>query len=768
MNLLARSTVALVSFSLGVLPGVALAQSELAAITEQGADASGNIPLIQETLRIHVDQQHARTRLRQVFENRTEGRLEGRYHLQVGEGARVTDFAYWNGEQKIVGEVFEKETATRVYEEVTGLGRDPGLLEREGEGAFSFRLFPIEAGERKPVEVGWSQWLRREGNTVAYRVPVGHAESAIEVRITDERGVVEVTSATHALELEGVGTAQVVARARGRGAGELALRYRVGGEDWEVSALVHRDEGHDAYLVATIATPPGLAKADVMARDVTLVLDRSGSMSGEPIRRARLAARAVVERLSPADRVNVIAFDNDVDMLFATPQAVTEESRARALGYIDRLSSSGGTNLALALERALAAQAGAGEEARPHVILFLTDGQSDSQATLRVAQADDGDARVYTIGVGDGVEKPLLARLASMKRGQFTFIESPQAIERKVSRLYDQIAEPVLVGLSIDVEGARLSRMYPRSLPDLYRGDELVISSRLVGEGPVTVSIRGQRNGQTVAFTRELEVPASTRRPWVGRMWAQARVDDLLEEIALHGETTELKGEVINLAVAYNFVTRYTSFLAIPEEELTDNAREALASARERKQRILAAHKDAVALSRSAMPPGDPVLSMRAPADALQVTAYFPFGLVKDLTYDAHAEHWRVRFLVPKGVVDGEYVVKIVILHADGSVEVAEIPYTIDSLGPDFEVVVEEVDGGALMKVVTAEVARLVTVAPVDDPGARVELQDLGDGVHFEAFVPLMPGSHRVRIVVADAARNEADDVISVDVAGLH
>lgn len=774
MSSFVRPSTVLIAGMLAAFPGAALAQSELAAVTEDGADASADLALVRETLHVHIDQQHARTRLHQVYENRTRSRLEGRYHLQVGEGARVNEFAYWNGEQKIVGEVFEKETATQIYEEVTGLGRDPGLLEREGEGAFSFRLFPIEPGEHKPVEVAWTQWLRREDSRVEYRVPVGHEQSTIELRITDDRGIAEVTSATHTLELEGVGTQHVTARARGRSASrELVVRYRVRGKDWDIAAFVHRDAGHDGYLIATLATPPGLAEGDIAAKDVTLVLDRSGSMSGEPLRRARIAAQAVVKRLRPEDRVNVLAFDDDVDMLFPAPRPLTDAVRTEADTYIGQMAEGGGTNIALALERALAAQdkaapASAGQEARPHVILFLTDGQSDTQAALEVARKDAGDARVYTIGVGDGVEKPLLSRLAAMKRGRFTFIESAEAIESKVARLYAQIAAPVLVGMSIDVEGARLARTYPRSLPDLYRGDELVIASRITGQGPVTITMRGERNGTPVSFTRKIDVPASMRRPWVGRMWAQARVDDLLEEIALYGETDELKNEVIDLAVAYDFVTQYTSFLAIPESELTDGARDALASARERKQQILAAHKDAVALSRSSMPPGDPILQVRAPSNAQQVTAYFPFGLVKDLVYDADAEHWRVRFLVPKGVADGVYEVKIVIVHADGTVEVAKIPYTIDSSEPDFEVVVEEQDGGAMVKVVTAEEARLVTVTGIDDPRVRVELADQGDGVHFEAFVPLAPGAHRMRIVVADEARNEAEDTFTIDLPALH
>ncbi|ACY14874.1 VIT and vWA domain-containing protein [Haliangium ochraceum] len=767
----------LMSVALGAAPAAALAQAELAAITDAGDDAADRIALVRENLRVHIDQQHAHTTLSQVYENRTDERLEGRYHLQVGEGARVSGFAYWNGEEKIVGEVFEKQTAAQVYEEVTGLNRDPGLLEREGEGAFSFRLFPIEASERKPVEVQWTQWLRREGQRVSYRVPVGHAQSVVQLAIDDERRITEVKSPTHTLALEGVGTEHVRVRATGRGsAGALELHYRVDGGDWALSAFVHRDAGHDAYLIANLATPPGLAATEIADKDVTLVLDRSGSMSGAPLARAKDAAKAVVARLGDGDRVNVMAFDDGVDALFLRPVPISAERRSQAVEYIDRLSDGGGTDLAGALAEALDAQHPSESEAdtgsRPHVILFLTDGQSDSQATLQVARGDAGDARVFTIGVGDGVEKPLLARLASEKRGRFTFIASPSEIERKVSRLYSEIAAPVLVDLAVEVTGGdadvRLSRRYPRSVPDLYRGDELVITGRVRGDGPLTLSLRGERGGEPVAFTRVIDVPAQITRPWVGRMWAQARVDDLLEEIALFGETDELRDEVISLAVAYNFVTQYTSFLAIPESELTDSARDQLADARAQKQQILAAHKDAVALSRSNMPPGDPILKMRAPADAQQVTAYFPFGLVKDLDYDAHTEHWRVRFLVPKGVEDGSYEVKIVIVHADGTVEVARVPYVIDSAEPDFEVVVEELAGGALVRVVTAEPARLVTAAIVGAPAQRVELQDSGDGVHFEAFLPVAPGSYRLRVVVADDARNEADDELPLIISDLH
>ena len=121
--------------------GPSYAQARFEALTPEGEAA--NMPLVEERLQVRIEGQYATTTMRHTYLNKSEEVLEGRYQIQVGEGSRVQGFAYWNGETKIVGDVYEKEIAERVYEEVTGLGRDPGLLQQVGEGAFSFRVFPI-------------------------------------------------------------------------------------------------------------------------------------------------------------------------------------------------------------------------------------------------------------------------------------------------------------------------------------------------------------------------------------------------------------------------------------------------------------------------------------------------------------------------------------------------------------------------------------------------------------------------------------------------
>jgi Ca-activated chloride channel homolog len=739
----------------GAPPG-ARGQSELRVRSREGLTS---LPLISERLRIAVDRQYARTAVRQVYHNSSGQRLEGRFVLRTGADTRVHGYAYYNGEERIVGEVFEKDTAAAVYEQVTGLDRDPGLLEQTGAGAFSFRVFPIAAGEHKRIEVEYGGYLVRRGQVVELRAPLSSDRAEINLELADDRPITRIESPTHRLEVRRAGTqrAQVSAAARA-GIDEFVLRYHLDEPPWTVSAQVHRDPGHDGYLLLRLAAP-AVPRSAVAAKDVTLVLDRSGSMSGEPIEHARRAAANIIGRLAAGDRVNVMAFDDDVVSLYPAPRPVNDAVRGEALAFVSQLRDEGGTNLARALEHALAAQTA---DERPDVVLFLTDGQSDAQAALRAVAGDRGDVRVFTVGVGAGVEKPLLSRLATSKRGRFVFIDSPGAIETRMAALYEQIAEPVLVDVRIEVEGGRLFRTYPRTLPDLFRDDELRVASRFAGAGPMVVTVRGVHAGRPVAHTVEVAAPVPARRPWVGRLWAEARVDDLLEEIALVGETDELKTEVIDLAVAYNFATRYTSFLAIPERELTDAAAQTLAGARARKQTILAAHKDAVALSRTAMPPGDPVLSVRAPADAQQVTAYLPFGLVQDLRYDRNSEHWSVRFLVPKGVADGVYEVRVVIVHADGTVELAAVPYTIDSAAPDFEVAVTSTGSGVSIAVSTDEPAQLVTAALVGDAAVRTQLAAQGGGRSFAGELALGSGTHQLRVVVADLARNESERIVTV------
>ncbi len=579
---------------------------------------SDPMPVVEERLNVTIDGQHATTTLLQVYQNNTGAQTEGTYRLRAGMDAHVEGFAYWNGEQKIVGEVFEKGTARQVYENVTRRRRDPGLLEQDGEGAFTFRVFPIEAKEKKRVELTWTKWLDRRTKTVRYHVPVTRADANIVIAISG--AVKNLKSPTHRFHTEKTTDGVRLRSEGGRTTGELVLTWEVDEPDWQPSVFVQPGGKHDGWFAMSLAAPDTGAK-NVAAKDVTIVIDRSGSMAGDAIEHARRAAADMIGILDSKDRVNVISFSDEVDPLFKTPQELDEETRGRALRFAERLKEGGGTDIALALRTAIGAQDR--EQGRPRVIVFITDGQSDAKLALDAANADTGDVRLFTLGLGAQVNRPLLERLANLKRGRFTYVDRASQIESEVGKLAASIAKPLLVDVSVEVDGAQAVRLYPRSLGDLFAEDELLVTGRLRGTGTAKFTIKGRLGGKAVAFTRSVDLGKAPNRPWVGRLWAQARVQHLLEELSLGnqtGETKEMENEVIELALAYNFVTPYTSFLAIPESEL-GNMKGTVEAARERKRKIMADNPDVAGLDKADRDDED---DARAPRRGLATAADAP------------------------------------------------------------------------------------------------------------------------------------------------
>lgn len=554
------------------------------------------LPLTDERLRVTIEGQNAETTLAQTYKNTSGTQLEGRYRLRPGTGAHVDGFAYWNGEQKIVGEVFEKDVARKVYNNVVDRGRDPGLLEQEGEGQFTFKVFPIAANELKKVELRWSRFLQRSVKTVRYRAPLAHATPVIEIDIIGPAKNVRVQG--HALDVTQDAAGITHLRSRGQAAAkagtELVVEWDVDDAAWTPATWVHPGDAAnpDGWFTIALAAPDLPATA-IAPKDVTIVIDHSGSMSGEPMAHAKAAAANMIRMLDRRDRVNVIAFDDDVDPLFSSPQALAATTRDKAVAFTENLHESGGTDIGRALAKAIELQEGS----RPRVIVFMTDGQSDVASAIEAVGRDKGDVRVFTVGLGKNVNKPFLNRLAAVKRGRFLYIEQAANIEGEVARLATQIARPLLVDVALEVEGGVASRIYPRTLPDLFAEDQLVISGRIKGNGITKLVVKGKLEGKAVAFTRTIDLGRPAKRPWVGRQWAHARVGHLLEEIELGGQGAELKTEVIELALAYNFVTPYTSFLAIPESELGDQ-QATLEAARAHKRDVIAKHQEVTRLDK--------------------------------------------------------------------------------------------------------------------------------------------------------------------------
>jgi Ca-activated chloride channel family protein len=235
------------------------------------------------------------------------------------------------------------------------------------------------------------------------------------------------------------------------------------------------------------------------------------------------------------------------------------------------LSAEGSTDINRAL---LEAASMAGRE-RPTYLIFLTDGlptvgSTDEQEILAQARRAAGGRtlRVFPFGVGADVNTRLLDGLADQTRGASQYVLPAEDLELKVSSFYAKISQPVLTDLALGFRGSvRAAKLSPSLLPDLFRGEQLAVLGRYAGSGSAAVTIEGAAEGRARSFTEEFRFPErDERHGFVPRLWATRRVGYLLDQIRLHGESAEVRDEVVALARRHGIVTPYTAYLIVEDE----------------------------------------------------------------------------------------------------------------------------------------------------------------------------------------------------------
>jgi Ca-activated chloride channel family protein len=287
--------------------------------------------------------------------------------------------------------------------------------------------------------------------------------------------------------------------------------------------------------------------------------------------KARRALTYGVRALNPADRFNIIAFSGETRLMESGLIAADQAGRRRGVEFVEGLRARGGTNINDALLEAMRQFPRTGD--RPRLLVFLTDGlptvgeQDVERIVQNVSQARRDGLRLFTFGVGYDVNTRLLDRVAAENGGTADYVAPEEDLEVKVSGFFDKVNHPVLTDLALDLGEVRTDLLYPRVLPDLFKGTQLALVGRYRNDRDlrdVTVRLSGTASPRRTFTYPGVRFPLrDERHDWVPRLWATRRVGWLMEQIRSHGENRELVQEVTELGTRFGIVTPYTSFLAL-------------------------------------------------------------------------------------------------------------------------------------------------------------------------------------------------------------
>ncbi|MGB0387927.1 MAG: VIT domain-containing protein [Ardenticatenaceae bacterium] len=608
---------AVVLFVVGVLPAGAqgpIVEPPPDVIIEPMPPGAVGLELVEQRVQVTVDGQVAVTSVAQLFRNPSEWALEGEYLFPLPPDAAISDMDMTVDGEKLEGELMEADEAREIYEEIVRQRMDPALLEWLGNGLFRTHIFPIPPGETRLIELEYTQLLTPDGGLFHYRFPLRqvspqtlsgegatHFEGpsprtdvSVSLELRSEVPLRAIYSPSHEVDIirEGEGVAIVGWEGRDLSLEEdFSLFWSVSPEEIELNLLSFKERGEDGFFLLLAAPTIEPPDEQVVARDVLLVLDVSGSMEGEKIEQAKGALDYVLQNLNPQDRFNVTAFSTGTRRFASQLQPISEVPAARR--WVEELEAGGSTDISRALLETLSPSELRGEE-RPILLIFLTDGLPTAGIITRdgilkavLEQAPDR-VRTFAFGVGYDVDTVLLDSLAAEMRGASGYVTPDERIDEEISAFYAKVSAPVLANVQLDWGDVLVEEIYPSPLPDLFAGQQLVIAGRYREGGPVALTLTGEVNGQTQRFVYDqlrlvddgerLAAPLPRDVAWLPRLWATRKIGTLLQNMRRHGENREAVEEIIDLAIRYGIVTPYTTFLVDEDQDFfTEEERDSLA-----------------------------------------------------------------------------------------------------------------------------------------------------------------------------------------------
>jgi Ca-activated chloride channel family protein len=539
---------------------------------------------------ITVRDQVASVAIDQEFVNTGGGMIEVEYMFPVPPDAAVDSMTLVVDGKEFAAKLLPADEARRIYEDIVRSKKDPALLEYAGFGLYRTRAFPLMPGKPCKVIVTYKSTCKRDRELVEVWYPLNtekfsaKAIESVRVRV-DIKGSSDITavySPSHDLKTERKDARQVIATYEAKDAlptTDFQVYYKSADEAVGATLLTWQpEEKKDGYFLMLVSPNPRASADKVVPKDVVLVLDHSGSMSGEKLSQAKDALRYVLKNLNEQDRFNVVLYNDQVEAMFDRLRSARGAGATEALDRIDRIDATGGTNIHEALQ---AAMAQCKDKDRPCYVMFLTDGQptvgktKEADILTDTKSANKTNVRLFAFGVGYDPNVRLLDKLVGDNNGRSEYVKPKEAIESKVSSLYTKIKNPVMTGLSVAVNGLKTRDTYPRQVGDLFDGDQILLVGRYDaedarklpaegGKGRSTLVVKGVYEGKDRAFEYPVTVNAvgSKAYQFVEKLWAIRRVGWLLDEIQLRGKSQEIIDELVRLSRDYGIMTPYTSFLA--------------------------------------------------------------------------------------------------------------------------------------------------------------------------------------------------------------
>ena len=559
----------------------AYTESHAAGLLVADGGFGGVLEIQEHEVQVTINNGIAVTEVTQVFRNTENRQVEALYTFPVPKGASVANFSMWINGKEMIGEVIEKERAREIYNSYKRVRRDPGLLEQTDYKTFEMRIFPIAAQAEQRVQIAYYQELDFDNDWATYVYPLAtttraamdsrtQGRFALDFDIASEVPIVGIESPSHGGDFAVAENTPNYFQASLETTGgdlnrDVVLAFNISRPISGLDLVASKQRGEDGFALFTLTAGEELSQKD-NGMDYIFVLDISGSMNDAgKLGVSRSSLEAFIDSLGKGDRFEVMTFNVAANALFSNLRPADETAKGGAAVFLRQQQARGGTFL----EPAIRAAYGYKDPDRTLNVVILSDGmteQSERRTLLQLINERPGATRVFAIGVGNDVNRPLLEQLAEDAGGLAAFISRGDDFERQARAFRRKLMRPAITNLELE-SGGVLVEVEPTTLPNLYHGAPIRIYARYLQPGPAALTLRGNIGGELFERTLNVELPGDEAdNPEIERMWAWHRVQRLLKAADRDGSRGTVIPEIVELGEGFSIVTEYTSFLVLEND----------------------------------------------------------------------------------------------------------------------------------------------------------------------------------------------------------
>lgn len=555
------------------------------------------------TVDVDIQDQIGVTHVDQIFHNDTDTSVEGVYIFPLPENAMVSELVYWFNGKRYIANIREREEAVQAYNDKVRKWLDPALLEYLGDNLFRLKIAPIPENSDVRTEITYVELLPYDFGRVNYTFllnTTGLSPKPLETvlltlnartqsRFKSFRSPSHAnSSATQITEVFNNHYRLIFGDENFYPDKDLVVQFETLRDeirfDVQTYVPVPVDSfGTDSFYALWVTPPDSIAPDDVIPKRIVFTADVSSSMEGQRILQVKEALDNFIDLLNSDDLFNILTFGTVVnsfrpDLVTATPSNIQ-----KAHEFVFQMYALGMTNIDDALTQSLAQSFNDGSS---NNLIFLTDGFptfGETRIDQIVANAkinNTDDVRIFSFGVGEDISRPLLINLSNENHGYAEFITSDAAISDVVTNHFKRMTKPVLTDLNIHFGGLSEFDHYPKVLPDLFYGTQVMQMGKYIDGGSYKVTLGGRVRQQGLLFDKQITFPTvAGGHRFVPKLWANAKIDNLFEMIVVMGEQQELVDQVIELSLMFQILTPYTAFYSDPDEDPPDNGNQGGASA---------------------------------------------------------------------------------------------------------------------------------------------------------------------------------------------